>query len=600
METKKRLLLKELSETVYISADKLANKFQISRKTIQKYFREMDAELAFFDGSIESKRGKGYRLIIGNRRKYHQVIAGQGEFPRTLADSEDRMTYILNRFLQEDYVKLDDLAEHLYSSKQTISRDIQKIKSMCQPYQLQIISRPHYGLYLKGSESNIRNLMLHLDGIELEVIDYLDQVSIRRYLLSLAPITAFDSDMIMRFIQIAMTRCKKLSSLPDENRVYLLDSSIKLPKEEIDAIKSYIQSIVNRSKVLIVDVKDYGILIEKAARLIEETFGVNLFDDAVFKEKLVSHLFSLKERLQNHIMIKNPLLEDIKSNLHSEFLMAMLFANLLKQEWSVQITDDEVGFLTLIFATCATRTKILRKRMLVVCSMGQSSLDFLQTMYQSLFDHYVREIEICEQQELKNKELADFDVIISTVPLDSSIEERLNVYYVPYFLKSRDTEYIIQHLKFEHLETAEQLFEKLSFFNLKDSLSKEEVVITICEKLNHQLNISITDEVLQRLDLGVTQLTNQIALLHPCGKNNQYFMSLTVLDEPLFWETSEVRLIFLVSLPTMDNQTKELYQVLSSFMMNESYIADLLKNPTAEHARQLFSKIISKEVYNEC
>ena len=55
-----------------------------------------------------------------------------------------------------DYIKIEDIAEYFYMSRSTMDRMIKNVKAICAKYNLEIHSRPKYGIRVVGTEMNKR------------------------------------------------------------------------------------------------------------------------------------------------------------------------------------------------------------------------------------------------------------------------------------------------------------------------------------------------------------------------------------------------------------------------------------------------------------
>ncbi len=62
---------------------------------------------------------------------------------------------------------------------------------------------------------------------------------------------------------------------------------------------------------------------------------------------LADHIAFAVKRIQNHEQISNPLTEDIRVLFHMEFKAAESIRPLLKKQFSIEIEDDEIGYVAL-------------------------------------------------------------------------------------------------------------------------------------------------------------------------------------------------------------------------------------------------------------
>lgn len=156
-------LIKLLNDKNYTTAAQLAEQIGVSGKTIRNRLKLLSEELEMHGAELESCTGYGYRLHIVDSQKYKAWKAGQTEllWSEHLPEStSERVAFLLELLLQTDnYVKLDDLCEKLYVSRNTLGTDIREIREILQSRHLRLTSRPGYGIRVEGSEFERRNLM---------------------------------------------------------------------------------------------------------------------------------------------------------------------------------------------------------------------------------------------------------------------------------------------------------------------------------------------------------------------------------------------------------------------------------------------------------
>lgn len=160
----------------------------------------------------------------------------------------------------------------------------------------------------------------------------------------------------------------------------------------------------------------------------------------------------------------------------------------------------------------------------------------------------------------------------------------------------REKEVIKQQLTTTENLFVDRILENVIFLDDLVFESKEQLVRAICQKIEEFRDVDLTKKVLKRLSMGVTQLGDKVVLLHPQGKIKEHFISVTVLNQPIYWETSEVRVIVLVSLPTIDRVSKLIYQILSTFVIEHIHVDWLLQEPSAQHLQVILQKIKEKEL----
>ncbi|HSL86450.1 MAG TPA: PRD domain-containing protein, partial [Bacteroidales bacterium] len=169
-------------------------------------------------------------------------------------------------------------------------------------------------------------------------------------------------------------------------------------------------------------------LSQLASQLIDqvsEATGYYYNKDKKFFDALVSHLEPLLNRIAEGITVLNPIKKEIKED------YGVLYGTLekiLKDRFrDVHISEDEIGFLTLHFASAVTELKEAPKvSTLVVCTSGIATSRMLTKKLLSKFP----QLTIIEQgsiSDLKKMDMEEFDLIISTVGIKDAEFEYIQV-----------------------------------------------------------------------------------------------------------------------------------------------------------------------------
>ena len=144
-----------------ISIHDLANFFEISEKTVINDIK-----------CINDYVKEHYHLIVKNKRGYGLYIEGKQEdlekvedhFQHRLLDNYDitsrksddfkmLMTYIFNC---DGYIRIDDIQLYLHTNRRTINNLLKEAKEELALYNINLITKPHYGMYIDGDEIAIR------------------------------------------------------------------------------------------------------------------------------------------------------------------------------------------------------------------------------------------------------------------------------------------------------------------------------------------------------------------------------------------------------------------------------------------------------------
>ncbi|MFR1138081.1 MAG: BglG family transcription antiterminator, partial [Anaerococcus vaginalis] len=332
------------------TAKDLATLIDYSSKTIRDDIKQLN-NLLFDNGAyIESKSGVGYKFVINDKEKFSIFI--QDIWPKYAIEDEMnsqdyRINYIAVKLIMKcDYIKSDDFLDELYISKSQLNMDLKILKEKLSAYRLKIVSKPHYGMKIIGSEINIRKFLANnIDGL-ISKEDY----------KTLSKITGFSIDTIHSIESMVFKTFKKynfVTNLVKYNNflIYLIISlyrvsekreiedidndNIKSKNKEISKVSLEIYNEIcrlykikfNEAELFYIDINlstntdsintnDLKLekLIDYILEKIKIAMNINLVDNVNLKSSLKAHLGPMIERGKIGIKLKNPLLEDIKKD----------------------------------------------------------------------------------------------------------------------------------------------------------------------------------------------------------------------------------------------------------------------------------------------
>lgn len=163
----------------------IAASLGISTRTLRTEMRAIDGYLNQSNISIHASPRSGYWIAEPDRGRLYQ-LGIETSTPSGLPTlAEEREIYIYFRLLtSEDYITMDTLANELYTSKTTISKDIHSMLDLVNAiHGVSLKISRKKGIRLQGEEQHIRRL---ISGIllyyQMQFMDYLHKTVNRFYL----------------------------------------------------------------------------------------------------------------------------------------------------------------------------------------------------------------------------------------------------------------------------------------------------------------------------------------------------------------------------------------------------------------------------------
>ncbi|RPH29596.1 PRD domain-containing protein [Buttiauxella warmboldiae] len=499
-----RLLKFLLQHREYVTLLKIAQFLNVSEKTIQRDLRELEQWLADRKITINKRSGAGVMLLAENVTDFLQLdlsMGGEGYDVDVMLNNSRRVkiaSQLLNETPHE--TSISKLSERYFISNASIVNDLKIIESWIAPLGLSLI-RSQSGTHIEGSENNVRQAIASLiNGIinhnEMGAIIHsrLDPGSYK------ALVHYFDEEDVLFVQRLLQDMEKKLCWSMGEPyyvnifthiliMMYRITRGNLLPKKEespsscdekvfnvaqgmLQCIERYIAHPLPEDEVWFIYqyIISSGAVVEERgdirnlsnmhssdeARLITKqliaTFSVmvgnDLSDDFALYDGLLIHIKPLINRLHYHIFIRNPLLQDIKSELPDVWKLTQCAVNqVFSGRGDAAVSEDEIGYLTVHFQAAMER-QIAHKRVLLVCSTGIGTSHLLKSRILRAFPDWtiIGVVSINGLQAFHAKE--EIDLAISTINLPAT---DLPVVYVSAFFNDADIKRVTETVISEKL-----------------------------------------------------------------------------------------------------------------------------------------------------
>ncbi|WP_409293297.1 BglG family transcription antiterminator [Peribacillus sp. SCS-37] len=626
-------ILRELMGTKScVTGEDLAAAIEVTSRTIRNDIKELDALISKHGGSILSKRGTGYQLIIEDEARFLTFL--KANIYKGLSDSteipsmpEERVQYLIKRLLlAEGFLKLEELADDMYISKSTIQNDLRDVKRILGAYGIYMEKRPNYGIRLKGEEVKLRYCMaeyvfnregthpdIHKLGVsiltqeEMQIIKEIILLQIKNNEISL-------SDMALNNLVIHIAIAFK--RIQNRNYVSLAQGELQeiFRQKEYEAARKIIEDIQNRLSVIFPEEEvayiaihllgtrtlisgtaeeeaeamgsedgEIRLLTGKIIAAIEENLLPGISGDRELAAMLSLHLKPVVYRFRYGMNLRNPMLQQIKANYPIAFEGGIIASMVIKEELDIEINEHEIGYIALhIGAAIERRTMTqLPKNCLIVCASGLGSAQLLSYKLQTVFGNKLNIIGTIEFYKLHGYPLSAVDLIISTIPIADSMP--VPVIEVNTFLGSADFQKIEELLKPESAQQTKYTREDLVFLQRKFE-SREEVLSFLAEELKERglAGEGFFESVMERESFSATSFGNLVAIPHPAvPMTDSTFWAVVTLQKPIQWGNSRVQFVCLLCIRKNSTEDyKAMYGQLAEMIDNTSRVQQLLKCKT--------------------
>ena len=519
----------------YVSMDKVAETFQISKTSVKKEMRKVEELLESFHLQLEKKSHYGIRLI-GAAHDCKQMLAD--------------FFFENNPFLE--------------NAMQDILKDFAQVNSL-------LVNQ------IEKEDLNINYNELKNVIVWLQITVFYARIHVEKQMfMTSKPVNAIQriawkmKEMMEACFDIAISA----ESLQEMEVVLRLNVRAKQPT-------------VSFSDQLRQDVDLFLLDIDKL-------YNTAFSEDQDFKESLLTHVSLLIERLHQKISYKNTLIKEICIRYPMIFNIAIRFSDMLKEKYNVEVTHDEAGFIATHFAAHMERerkSRILRfNRIGVVCSSGGGSAYLIKLQIESLFSQ--ADVETFSFLQMDELERYHPDLIFTIMPLDRDFAAP--VIYIKELLDDLDLMRIRQVLQYDNCDSLSIADADSYLYSIFDrhffQIRKSDDYLALLQEMAQQIEESgyggehYAQYVMERESYMSTIYMNGVCIPHPieiCANRN--LISVCILEEPICYEDKQASIIFMVSLTKEDYEvhkdiTKKLYQLMN----DEKRLQRVLRNRTLE------------------
>jgi len=609
------------------SSEWIAKELGVSVRTIRNDIKQIQSEQDQHGYNLKSILGKGYKLEVENHKLNYNNInncavikGGQLNF----SEQKTRVYYLLERFLLEkNYLKLEDLEDEMFVSKSTIQKDLKEVRKLLEKYKLEIGNRPHYGLYLKGTELNKRlclsNYLLHSDtnnqigdtpfSIDKGFLNKIKVIIINKINQYKITISDISLENLVTHIAIACKRIEKNFIMEELNhhldKNYPFESivanaivkdilyyiGIKFPKSEIDYIIIHLvgTKLLTKEELMSYSNKDETKeIIDNILTRLKEKLNWDLYDDFEFIQALTLHIRPAINRLKYGLNIRNPLLEEIKKNYPTAFEGAVIAGKCIEKVLNKKIGENEIGYIALHIGIALERSKEKDrhiKRVLVVCASGIGSAKLLSYRLQNNFGNLIKIVDTASFYQLTDYNFSNIDLIISTIPIKTELE--IPVLMVNNFLSVEDIDNIHDYLAFGKPREEQSYIDPSRIFLNLDLKERNSVLNFLCKQLYKQglIPVNYIQSVLEREKLAPTSFGNLVAIPHPLyPMTEDTFWTICTLKQPIMWSDNQpVQLICLLNVKNGAKSTLErMYDKLIKITENKSIVQKIIRSKSKD------------------
>lgn len=624
METRHLNIVKILyqHQHEYMNSDAIAKLLGLSSKTIRSHIKFINEASNDFGFSILIKKSRGYQLHIIDEGLFNYFLNERFLKDENLNfnNQDSRIRYIMKKLLLDNhYTKLESLSESMFVSVGTLKNDLNEMRKILSQYEIEIVSRPNYGMKIIGKEFQIRyaiaQFLLNNQHVNIGFTED-DIKSVKSHLIKLLSkykieIPEVKLDNLVTHINIAIVRIrnklmieqqfqieeqqlpKKLKSFFEE-MIHFIEYRFELilPKKEMDYL--YIHFVTTGIMNEVRNIPKNNMIetmIKHMLDHIKRIFYLDLTSDSTLKKNLYLHLCTSINRYKYKMNIRNPMLNEIKQNYPFAFDIGLVASKMIEKDLKVQISESEIGYLALHFemALNLIETDKGKLNVILVCNSGLTSSQLIKYKLMQNFSNQIQISEIVELYNIHNADLKQADLIISTVPINDNVD--LPILYVNPIMSQQNLDKI---QKFIDLKDSHHSDELIEIIELNTKLDNKEDLL---KYLNVQLEkkdliySGFIDSVKEREHHASTSYGNLVAIPHPVMPlAKQTFIYMITMEKPIAWDDREVQIIFCLGLKKNTTiNLEKMYQNLTDIINDYNKVLSLIGSSSEEEFYKVFS-----------
>lgn len=599
-----QLLLNNQRE--YISSAEIANYVNVSNRTARNDIKLINANNAT-PHLITSYKSRGFKLNFDN-----YTLAEIKNIVAQLSTYQDKVIIAIGYHLLMDKKShtIKEIMRDYTLSKTEASEIINQIQAWSAAFNLQITVHKRNGIRVQGSETQIRNALLHLDqlieghqGVEQLILNELPQAHrqtiatiIERTLNEhhIATSQAQLQQLLIHFIIIYKRRDYSTDDITTNQQ------SLEIAKTCMACINETLGYQINETTAKLFSffishhfnqfslslqrelVKSF---IDTLIKKMEQQTNFAFSNDQLFKENILTHFSKMYYRIINDIYVNNPLTTSIKTQYPYMFNTLYEVITSLQKSINLTLNEDEIAFLTVHFQAAYDREHQKQRpiRTLIACYYGIGISNLLET---KITQHYpqIKVIDTVTLEQITQYDFTNIDLLITTHQPDQINTNRIQVIQVSPLLDTTDREKLNKAVQnATRTQKSQQSSGSINTHIISQEITSMQEVFdmtaSILQTTEHDPTIVDTyiKNTYTREQSSSTYIGNGIAIPHGNPKALKHSQILVFTSQRgVHWRHHKAHLIFFLAIADKDaHETKHIMQAIAR--LNESDVTELLR-----------------------
>lgn len=625
------ILLNLLEADDWLTSTQLAQKMQVSDRTVRSRLAELSGLLNGEDIELIAERGKGYRIAAADKPALRRVLSRGG----VCADAgfrRDLMLELLDLSAPED---IDELCDRLFMSRTALENELKNVKKeLSESKSDLVLVRRKNTLLLDGNERSKRVMIsYHMDNrfhnpMSYDLMGYsayfpydelhgtIEAINdvLRRHNIAVSDTgrltIAVHSLIAIKRIEKGLaldSKCLSESEREDCSAEYSAAQEIFMRMKErfgVEANRYEYEALAyciyfrrffsigdnsHKSAEENIDAK----YLNAVAEILAEIRGIYCMDLTNDRELLINlayHLQSTVNKRGNGQHYANPILEDVRSKYPFVFELAITFRDYFLQKLGIALDESETAYIAVHLGAAVERLKIQngthKLKAVLVCHASLSTSKFLMAKILSLFGNRLflcgpysvfDSASIMEEQP---------DIIISTTKTAMINCGNTPIAYINLIPDARDAKQlgrVIDAVEYNVVSSHcfTDFFDEKFFYPELDVKSPADAINIMADDLARAgiAQENFKESTIQRESFSTTVLKNGIALPHPKSfYSNRTTISVATLARPVEWSGSKAQIVFMMAVKAGEQQfLRDFYEMIVNLSDSEESVNRVLK-----------------------
>ena len=622
-------ILKMFEERKTYSIELISKELNVTSRSVRNYIKKLNNELGEDVAQLKYLKGEGYKLDIHNHKRLNCIIKENKKANVELNNKEDRILFILKYLVElENVVTLDELAEMIYVGRTTIVNDLKIVKKELKSFGIELTNKQNTGMKLDSNEINIRifilNFLYKFQNQSFIESSYYKSIENEVEMLKGSLYTLFKENNIyiteevlletINYIALMIYRNKENKTINKYDEKYKIIHSYyeyEIGKKIKRLVENTFDFKLNENEIVYLtlplisgnapNVKlstSYGTnpvinsLVEKMFKEIYTKTGIYIEDEEL-KYELGYHLKYTLNRLLFNMKIKNIMLDEIKENYILPYNMATIGAKVIQDEFNVEVSEDEMGYIAIHFGGYLERSdnkfKKIRK-IALVCGTGLGTTRLLMIKLKKMLTEDI-EIQTFSSISIQEAKLDQYDMILTTIDINLSTDKsilKIDNIFDEKKLKAQIEKLLYLSDKdidvFDNSSLLTQLITDTNRFislNEENMLNAVNIILDELYLLN-EVDKKFIEYVISREIKSPTTFGNGLLLPHGTADDiDKIKLVVGALEKPIKYNNKEIKLIVLMIIPSSKEANSDLilktYDELLKLGQNKKLIDKLSK-----------------------